>query len=150
MSALAVSFWELFLCGSSPKEKVDKKQAVVKFCGTIFRYQDSLAAFLCQNRRLFSCLTYVSHLLRKIEKKLTKETPSALTPRGRHCAWGTTFEKVDKTIAEFVRTKCATNQKLKYLLCRIPHFDLRDSYYKASNNGGDDDFGNHICSVINN
>ena len=28
-------------------------------------------------------------------------------------AAGATFEKVDKTIAEFVRTKCATNQNLK-------------------------------------
>ena len=42
----AVSFWELFLCGSCPKEKVDKRQAVVIVSGTKYSYQDSLAAFL--------------------------------------------------------------------------------------------------------
>jgi len=43
----SVSFWELFLCACFVKEKVDKGQKVVIICGTIFRYQDFLAAFLC-------------------------------------------------------------------------------------------------------
>ena len=41
-----ISFWELFLCAYGFKEKVDKRQAVVVVSGTIFRYQNSLAAFL--------------------------------------------------------------------------------------------------------
>jgi hypothetical protein len=44
----SVSFCELFLCAFFVKEKVDNRQEVAIVCGTNFRYQNSLAAFLCQ------------------------------------------------------------------------------------------------------
>ena len=85
--APAVSFWELFLCGSCPKEKVDKWLDVTIVSGTDFKYQDFLAAFLWHRRRLLSCLTYVSHLItqnrkeklwkRNAEHRATTETPKA-------------------------------------------------------------------------
>ena len=34
----AVSFWELFLCGSCPKEKVDNRLIVAEDSGTDYRY----------------------------------------------------------------------------------------------------------------
>ena len=45
LSALAVSFCELFLCGFCHKEKVDKRQATAKVEGAIYRYQNSYNAF---------------------------------------------------------------------------------------------------------
>ena len=64
-------------------------------CGTIYRYQNSFIAFSFEQ-------------VAPKEKALQKE-------KGRFfaCAASATFEKVDKTIAEFVRTKRATNQNLK-------------------------------------
>ena len=41
----AVSFWELFLCGSCPKEKVDNRLIVSEDSGTNYRYQNSIIAF---------------------------------------------------------------------------------------------------------
>ena len=81
---------------SASKEKALQRQ-------TNLRYQDFLAAFLSQNRR---------------KEKLTKETPSALTPRGRHYAWGGRFCKSDakqsrKASANIVRNR-STNQNLLF------------------------------------
>ena len=63
-----------------------------------YRYQDFLAAFLCRKRR---------------KEKLTKETPSALTPRRRHYSWRATFKKVDKTI-RLVRANTPINPISSY------------------------------------
>ena len=92
----AVSFWELFLCGSCPKEKVGERLIVAKDGGTNYRYQNSINAF--------------SFAIRGTkEKALQKENADffALTPRGRAllkkrgkttggCC--ETFKKVDETI----------------------------------------------------
>ena len=58
-----ISFWELFLCASGFKEKVDKKEVVAIVSGTVFRYQNLLDAFsfeevapkkkLCKKKRAF-------------------------------------------------------------------------------------------------
>ena len=68
---------------------------------TIFRYQDYLAAFLSQNRR---------------KEKLTKETPIRLRG-GRHCAWGTTFVKVDETTALVLCEHTAKSQFTNKMPC---------------------------------
>ena len=79
-SALAVSFWELFLCGSCPKEKVGERLIVIIDGATIFKHQTSLAAFLWRNKR---------------KEKLTKETLNTglRAPYPRHCAWSARFWK---------------------------------------------------------
>ena len=74
-----------FFWGYLLKRKSVKGILVSINSATNYRYQDFLAAFLCRKRR---------------KEKLTKETPSALTPRRRHYSWRATYKKVDKTIAQ--------------------------------------------------
>ena len=67
------SFCGAFSLGFSSKEKADMRKAVVKVSATDYRYQDSLAAFLCHKRHLFSCLPYGSHLLTQNRKRKAME-----------------------------------------------------------------------------
>ena len=79
---IGISFWELFLCACGFKEKVDKRQAVV-VSGTIFRYQNSLAAFLWLKSRPLSCLTYVGHLLTQNRKRKANKRNAVFPPTRR-------------------------------------------------------------------
>ena len=78
-------FAKLFLFGAILSKRKSVNGILISIVsGTILKHQTSLAAFLWQNRR---------------KEKLTKETLSTglRAPYPRHCAWGTTFEKVDET-----------------------------------------------------
>ena len=79
----AVSFCELFLCGSCPKEKVDNRLIVTKDRATNYRYKKSINAFSFAKKGTK-------------EKALQKENADffALTPRGRPL-----LKKRSKTIA---------------------------------------------------
>jgi hypothetical protein len=69
---LSVSFWELFLCAYTVKEKVDKRQFASKVSDTNYRYQNFFIAFF--------------FAIRGTKKKALQKRNAdffALTPRGR-------------------------------------------------------------------